>query len=62
MVCRRDDSPRELDDVMNDVTKRANAALDQKERELHAYAERLAALPGSWTRQLGAIDRWAAWR
>jgi len=62
MVCRRDDSPRELDDVMNDVTKRANAALDQKERELHAYAERLAVLPGSWTGQLGAIDRWAAWR
>jgi hypothetical protein len=30
---------RELDDVVDDATRRANAALDQRERELHATPE-----------------------
>ena len=35
---------RELDDIVGDATKRANAALDRRERELHATPEERLAM------------------
>jgi hypothetical protein len=41
-VLRRE--KRELDDLVDDVTKRGNAALDRRERELHATPEEKLAI------------------
>ena len=41
-VLRRE--KRDLDDVVDDLTQRGNAALDQRERELHATPEEKIAI------------------
>ena len=45
---------RDLDDVIDDVTERGNAALDQRERELHATPEEKIAIEQERAEELDA--------